>query len=155
MLAVDVIIELPDRPGRPIVLICRQNPPLGWALPGGFVDIGESVEAAAVREAREETGLDVTLKELLGCYSDPQRDLRGHTASLVYVAQASGNPRAGDDAAALAIFAADRPPPGLVFDHAKILGDYLVYRDTGRTRSLQVDPASVAGARGSNKKKSP
>lgn len=135
LLAADIIIELLDRPGRPIVLIRRQNPPLGWALPGGFVDVGESTEAAAMREAREETGVSVTLKVLLGCYSDPQRDPRGHTASLVYVAEASGSPHAGDDAAALAVFAADRLPSALAFDHAEILGDYLVYRNTGKVRT--------------------
>ncbi len=98
-LAVDVIIELEDRPGRPIVLIERRFPPSGHALPGGFVDVGETVEEAARREAREETGLDIRLGRLLGVYSDPARDPRGHTVSLVYVATATGEPVAGDDAA--------------------------------------------------------
>ena len=84
--AVDLVIELEDRPGRPVVLIRRGHPPPGHALPGGFVDIGETVEQAAVREAREETGLEVTLGELLGVYSDPARDPRGHTVTIVYVA---------------------------------------------------------------------
>lgn len=96
------------------------------------MDVGESVEAAAIREAREETGLNVTLKALLSCSSDPRRDLRGHTASVVYVAEAPGDPCAGDDAAAVAVFAADRPPSGMVFDHAQILGDYLIYRNTSK-----------------------
>jgi 8-oxo-dGTP diphosphatase len=100
---VDIVIELLDRPGRPIALIRRKNPPHGWALPGGFVDVGERVEAAAIREAWEETRLDVTLTTLLGCYSDPRRDARGHTASLVYVAEACGRPEACDDAAAYPI----------------------------------------------------
>ena len=104
LLAADIIIELVDRPGRPIVLIERRNPPPGWAIPGGFVDVGESVEQAAVREAQEETALDVTLAELLGVYSDPQRDARGHTASVVYIAVAQGTPHARDDAAAVGIF---------------------------------------------------
>ena len=86
LLAADTIIELTDRPGRPIVLIARRNPPPGWAIPGGFVDVGESAEQAAVREAAEETGLSVRLVTLLGFYSDPARDVRGHTASVVYVA---------------------------------------------------------------------
>ena len=99
LLAADIIIELVDRPGRPIVLIERRNPPPGWAIPGGFVDVGESIEQAAVREAREETALEVRLTALLGVYSDPKRDARGHTASVVYVATARGTPRAQDDAA--------------------------------------------------------
>lgn len=131
LLAVDIIIELVDRPGRPIILIWRKYPPSGWALPGGFVDVGETVEAAAVREAREETTLDVTLKALLGCYSDPHRDSRGHTASLVFITEARGDPQARDDAAALEIFAADALPAELAFDHAQILEDYLRYRETG------------------------
>jgi 8-oxo-dGTP diphosphatase len=123
LLTVDVVIELVDRPGRPIVLIERRHPPPGCALPGGFVDVGETVEAAAVREAREETGLDVRLKRLLGVYSDPARDPRGHTVSVVFVGEAGGEPRAGDDAARVRIVdPAD--PPALAFDHARIIADY-------------------------------
>ncbi|MFQ5993712.1 MAG: NUDIX domain-containing protein [Acidiferrobacterales bacterium] len=131
-LTVDTIIELIDERARPIVLIRRKFPPLGWALPGGFVDVGETVEAAAVREAREETALDVRLKALLGCYSDPTRDPRRHTATIVYLAEAHGQPCAQDDAKALGIFATEALPGDLAFDHAKILGDYLTYRRTGQ-----------------------
>lgn len=124
---VDVIIELPDG----IVLVRRRNPPHGWALPGGFVDYGERVEDAARREMREETGLDVALVELLGVYSDPRRDARGHTISTVYVGQARGTPRAADDAAEAGVFReADLPAP-LVFDHARILADYFRFRRSG------------------------
>jgi 8-oxo-dGTP diphosphatase len=130
-LTADIIIEMADRPGRPIVLIERRNPPPGWAIPGGFVDVGETVTRAAVREAKEETGLDVTLDVLLGCYSDPERDPRGHTASLVYIAHASGDPVADDDAANLALFDPARIDVTLAFDHARILSDYLNYRDSG------------------------
>lgn len=122
-LTVDLVIELADRPGRPIVLIERRHPPRGHALPGGFVDVGETVEAAARREAREETGLEVTLKALLGVYSDPGRDARGHTVSIVYVAEARGEPAAGDDAAAVRVATLDALPP-LAFDHGRILADY-------------------------------
>ncbi len=133
LLAVDTIIELVDRPARPIILIRRKNPPLGWALPGGFVDVGETVEAAAVREAREETGLEVTLKTLLGCYSDPHRDARGHTASIVYVAEARGRPQARDDAADIGVYTPeDALSADLAFDHRAILEDYLAYRHSGQ-----------------------
>jgi len=132
-LAADIIIELIDRPGRPVVLIERKNPPHGWALPGGFVDVGETVEVAAVREAREETGLEVCLRVLLGAYSDPGRDPRGHTVSIVYVAEARGRPEARDDAASLRVYAVDDLPVDLAFDHARILRDYVLYRKGGET----------------------
>ncbi len=130
LLSVDVVIELIDRDARPIVLIERRYEPFGWALPGGFVDVGETVEHAAVREAREETGLQVELQSLLGCYSDPRRDPRGHTVSIVYVATARGEPEARDDAKTV-VLADPAAPPVLVFDHARILADYL---ERGRHR---------------------
>lgn len=122
-LTVDLIIALRDRPGAPIVLVERRHEPLGWALPGGFVDIGETVEQAAVREAREETGLDVMLGPMLGVYSEPGRDPRGHTVSVVFTGAAAGRPQAGDDARDVGVFGLDKLPP-LAFDHARILGDY-------------------------------
>jgi 8-oxo-dGTP diphosphatase len=125
--ATDVVIELLDLPGRPIVLVERRFPPLGWALPGGFVDVGETVEAAAVREMREETGLEVTLTGLLGVYSDPARDPRGHTVSIIYTGQAHGVPVAGDDAGAVRSVLPD-DLPRLAFDHARILADYRLRR---------------------------
>jgi len=130
-LTVDVVIELEDRPGRPIVLIRRDKPPAGHALPGGFVDVGETVEQAARREAREETGLEVTLRSLLGVYSDPGRDPRGHTVSIVYVATANGVPKAGDDAGAILVTDPEAAP-ALAFDHDRILGDYLGRRRASR-----------------------
>ncbi len=127
-LTVDIVIELRDRPNRPIVLIERRNPPVGWALPGGFVDVGETLEQAAVREAREETHLNVELEALLGCYSDPRRDSRMHTVSVVYLGHAYGEPIADDDAAAVRLLDADGGLDGLVFDHARIVADYRNFR---------------------------
>ena len=135
-LTVDIIIELVDRPQRPIVLIRRGHPPPGWALPGGFVDVGERVEDAARREAGEETGLQVTLKALLGCYSDPARDPRGHTVSAVFVAEAKGQPLAADDAAEAQVSDPQAPPQPLAFDHARILEDYRRFRATGELAPL-------------------
>ncbi|MGE0372795.1 MAG: NUDIX domain-containing protein [Gammaproteobacteria bacterium] len=130
LLAADVIIEL-EGTGRGIVLIERRNPPHGWALPGGFVDIGETVERAAVREALEETSLAVTLHCLLGCYSDPGRDPRGHTVSLVFVARARGVPHARDDARSVRVVDPGAIAVSLAFDHARIVEDYLCYRESG------------------------
>ncbi|NPV05005.1 MAG: NUDIX hydrolase [Syntrophaceae bacterium] len=118
---VDVIIEIGD---LGIVLIRRKNPPDGWALPGGFVDYGESLEEAAVREALEETSLSVTLTGQMHTYSNPFRDPRRHTITTVYTATAEGAPRAGDDAAQVGIFREDSLPSPIVFDHADILADY-------------------------------
>lgn len=132
LLAADIIIELADRPERPIVLIERKYPPYGWALPGGFVDVGERLEQAAMREAWEETGLRVTLTALLGCYSAPSRDPRGHTVSAVYVAEARGEAAARDDAERVAIHVLDDLPVPLAFDHALILADYARLRRDGR-----------------------
>ncbi|HEY9907479.1 MAG TPA: NUDIX hydrolase [Thermosynechococcaceae cyanobacterium] len=128
---VDIIIELLDRPHRPIVLIERLNPPLGWAIPGGFVDYGEAVETAAKREALEETGLAVELVEQFHVYSDPGRDPRQHTVSIVFLATAKGKPSAGDDAKHLEIFEPWCIPENLCFDHDQILQDYLNYRNYG------------------------
>lgn len=135
-LAVDTIIEMTDRPGRPIVLIERRNPPYGWAIPGGFVDVGETLEAAARREAREETSLEVSLKCLLGIYSNPARDPRGHTVTPVYIAEARGEPKAADDARNLRLYAPD-DCPALAFDHDLIIADYVEYRRSGRVAPLR------------------
>jgi len=118
---VDVIIEM-EKGG--IVLILRKNPPHGWAIPGGFVDYGESLESAARREAKEETSLDVELLYQLGAYSDPERDPRHHTISVVFVASAEGPPRAGDDALEIGVFDQYALPIPLAFDHRQILEDY-------------------------------
>ncbi len=125
---VDAIIEVPGG----IVLIRRRNPPPGWALPGGFVDYGETLAGAAVREAREETGLDVQLTELFHVYSDPARDPRRHTIATVFIGRATGAPAAGDDAAEAAVFTRQSLPSPLAFDHARILDDYFTYKATGR-----------------------
>jgi len=122
---VDIIIEIPL---KGIVLIQRANPPLGWALPGGYVDYGESLEAAACREALEETGLKVELLGQLHTYSDPRRDPRRHNISTVFVARAFGTPKAADDARSLEIFRLEDLPQEMAFDHAEILADYLKVR---------------------------
>lgn len=128
---VDVLIELDGRPDT-LVLIERGNAPRGWALPGGFVDEGEWLADAAVREAKEETGLDVELRELFHAYSDPARDHRKHTVSTVFVGRAAGEPVGGDDAAGAAVFALDALPSPIVFDHATIIADYIAYRRGGK-----------------------
>ncbi len=128
---VDIIIELIDRPERPIVLIERRNEPFGWAIPGGFVDYGESVETAAVREAKEEVSLDVELVEQFQVYSDPKRDFRQHTIAMVLIATATGQPKADDDAKNLGIFNQNEIPANLCFDHDRIMREYWRYRDLG------------------------
>jgi 8-oxo-dGTP diphosphatase len=136
-LASDIIIELIDYPNRPIVLIERAHLPYGWAIPGGFVDVGEMVEQAAVREAREEVSLDIRLIALLGLYSDPSRDSRGHTVTAVYVAEACGTPVADDDAKNCQIFSVDNLPQFLAFDHSLVLSDYLNFRSIGKVAPLR------------------
>jgi 8-oxo-dGTP diphosphatase len=129
LLTTDVIIEVSD---RGIVLIERKNPPHGWALPGGFVDYGESIEKAAMREAKEETSLDVVLTEQFYTYSDPRRDPRHHSVSTVFIATAEGEPRGADDAKVARLFEEKDLPTPLVFDHAQILRDYFVFKKTGQ-----------------------
>ena len=126
---VDIIIEVGE---AGVVLIERKNTPHGWALPGGFVDYGENLEAAAVREAKEETSLEVHLVEQFYTYSDPSRDPRQHTISTVYIATARGVPRGADDAKVAKIFTEGELPSLIVFDHRRNLRDYFAYKGTGR-----------------------
>ena len=118
---VDIIIEIES---KGIVLIKRKNPPYGWAIPGGFVDYGESLEKAAVREAKEETNLNVTLIRQFYTYSDPKRDPRHHSISTVYIAQGKGIPKAKDDAVEIGVFTQSNLPDEIAFDHRSILHDY-------------------------------
>ncbi len=120
---VDIIIEIEGR----IVLIERKNPPHGWALPGGFVDYGESYEQAALREAKEETGLDVEGLRQFHTYSEPGRDPRMHTASTVFTGRAAKTPVAGDDAGRAELFS-EGELPRLAFDHDRIIGDYFSWK---------------------------
>jgi ADP-ribose pyrophosphatase YjhB (NUDIX family) len=119
-LAVDIIIKYQNK----IVLIKRKNPPYGWALPGGFVEYGETVEQTAVREACEETGLDLVRLKQFGVYSKPDRDPRGHTISVVFTAIGKGKPVAADDAVDLGLYDLDNLPHDVAFDHLDIINDY-------------------------------
>ncbi len=131
LLTVDAIIRYEGG----IVLIERKNPPYGWALPGGFVEIGESLEQAVAREAEEETSLKITLIEQLHAYSEPKRDPRFHTVSVVFIADGKGELRGADDARNASVFSMRSLPVVLAFDHGKILEDYSVYTNTGRRPS--------------------
>jgi len=124
LVTVDVIV----RCGGGIVLVRRRHPPPGWALPGGFVELGETLEQAAVREAAEETGLAVRLLRQFHTYSDPSRDPRRHTVSTVFLGEAAGEPRGGDDAAEARVFTRETLPQPIAFDHAAILEDYFAGR---------------------------
>jgi ADP-ribose pyrophosphatase YjhB (NUDIX family) len=119
-LTVDIIIEIDDG----IVLIERKNPPYGWAIPGGFVDYGETVEEAAIREAKEEISLDIKELRQFHVYSDPNRDPRGHTVTVVFIAKGVGVPKAASDAKGIRVFKKENLPPNIAFDHRKILEDY-------------------------------
>ena len=125
LLTVDIIIEIDAK----IVLIQRANPPYGWALPGGFVDYGESLESSAIREAKEETSLEVMLQEQFHTYSDPDRDPRHHTVTTVFIGRGIGTPKPADDAKRADLFTRDHLPEPIVFDHRKIIDDYFRYRN--------------------------
>ena len=128
LLTVDIIVEV----NGGIVLIERKNIPHGWAIPGGFVDYGESIETAALREAKEEISLDVVLTDQVHTESNPNRDPRHHTVSTVFIATANGTPRGADDAKVARLFREDDLPQPIVFDHKQILRDYFVFKKTGR-----------------------
>jgi len=138
VLTVDIIIEIEE--GK-IVLIRRKNPPFGWALPGGFVDYGESLEQAAVREAEEETSLKVNLVRQMHTYSNPNRDPRRHTISTVFIARAEGTPKAADDAEAIGVFNRLTLPSPLAFDHGLILNDYFLQKENGD--SMETTPEAI------------
>ena len=128
LLTVDIIIQYEDG----IVFIERKNPPPGWALPGGFVDVGESIENAAIREAKEETSLDVTLIEQFHAYSRPDRDPRFHTVSVVFTAKGTGELKGQDDARRADVFLENAMPQIIAFDHRSILTDYFNYLKSGK-----------------------
>lgn len=136
LIAADILIRLSDQPDK-VVLIERLNPPHGLAVPGGFVDVGERVETAAVREAKEEVSLEVELELLLGIYSDPARDPRGHTVTAVYVATAHGQPQAADDAKAIVLADPQDAELKLVFDHRLVLDDYVHWLQSGELPPLR------------------
>ncbi|MGD9346788.1 MAG: NUDIX hydrolase [Candidatus Aminicenantes bacterium] len=136
----DIIIEiLRDDGKRGIILIDRKNPPYGWAIPGGFVDYGESLEDAAMREAKEETCLDIQLEHQLHTYSDPDRDPRKHTISTVFIASAKGKPMARDDAKGIGIFIEDEITFPLTFDHRRILDDYFLFRKSHGYKQKEIE----------------
>lgn len=133
LLTVDIIIRFQGG----IVLIERKNPPPGWALPGGFVDIGESLEEAAIREAKEETSLDITLVEQFHAYSKPERDPRFHTATMVFIADGKGTLKGRDDARKAEVFRDDALPSQIAFDHGQIISDFFEYLKTGKKPDLK------------------
>lgn len=129
LLTVDIVIQYENG----LILIERKNPPTGWALPGGFVDVGESLEDAALREAKEETSLDIELIEQFHAYSKPERDARFHTVTVVYTARAvSGVLKGRDDALRARVFSETVLPDRIVFDHRQIIEDYLHYLRSGK-----------------------
>ncbi|OPY82050.1 MAG: Bifunctional NMN adenylyltransferase/Nudix hydrolase [Syntrophorhabdus sp. PtaU1.Bin153] len=134
-----VTVDIITRCNGGIVLIERKNPPPGWALPGGFVDVGESLEEAAIREAKEETSLDVTLVEQFHAYSKPDRDPRFHTVTMVFIADATGTPKGLDDARRADVFTEDTLPGLIAFDHGRILADYFTYMRTGQKPPIGAD----------------
>lgn len=128
LITVDIIIRYQGG----IVLIQRKNPPPGWALPGGFVDVGESLEEAAVREAKEETSLDITIVEQFHAYSRPDRDPRFHTVTMVFIANGTGTLKGRDDARAAGVFTESNLPSQIAFDHGEIIADYFIYEKTSK-----------------------
>lgn len=141
---VDIIIEIKRDDGElGFILIKRKNPPFGWALPGGFVNYGETLEKAAVREAKEETSLDIELIGQFHTYSEPDRDPRFHTISTIFIARAEGRPRARDDAKEIGIFTARSRHRPLAFDHEKILADYFHSKKTGSFLTAELKSTKI------------